>query len=165
MWELCISANASPYGFSGFGINSTLHILSARGLANLERQRNVKKCHIEEHGVAQHQKSCLFHYAQNQVHQTSKRIVFLPCCEPVLFCAFRVQNRVLFAWAKSNRKQARGRGKESNKPEESDNDNTDQETQEEDPAQVLETQKNRKRVPASHFDASPNDSGKDCCER
>ena len=42
VWELCISANASPYGFLGFVINSTLNILSARGLPHSERQRNVK---------------------------------------------------------------------------------------------------------------------------
>ena len=42
VWELRISANASPYGFSGFVINSTLNILSARGLVHSERQRNVK---------------------------------------------------------------------------------------------------------------------------
>ena len=42
MWELRISANASPYGFLGFVINSTLNILSARGLAHSERQKNVK---------------------------------------------------------------------------------------------------------------------------
>ena len=40
--ELRISANASPYGCLGFVINSTLNILSARGLAHSERQRNVK---------------------------------------------------------------------------------------------------------------------------
>ena len=42
VWGLRISANASPYGFLGFSINSTLNILSARGLAHSERQRNVK---------------------------------------------------------------------------------------------------------------------------
>ena len=42
MWELRLSANASPYGFLGFVIDSTLNILSARGLANSECQRNVK---------------------------------------------------------------------------------------------------------------------------
>ena len=42
VWELRISANASPYGFLGFVINSTLNILSARGVAHSERQRNVK---------------------------------------------------------------------------------------------------------------------------
>ena len=42
MWELRISANASPYGFLGFVINPPLNILSAPGLAHSERQRNVK---------------------------------------------------------------------------------------------------------------------------
>ena len=42
-----------------------------------------------------------FHYAQKYVHQTSKKISFLPCFEQVLFCAFEVQNRVQFAWAKN----------------------------------------------------------------
>ena len=36
----------------------------------------------------------------NHVHQIFKKIVFLPCCELVLFCAFGAQNRVQFAWAK-----------------------------------------------------------------
>ena len=66
----------------------------------LRTPEKCKKRHIEEHGVAQHKKSNLFHYTQNRVHQTSKKIVFLPCCEPVLFCAFGAQNRVQFAWAK-----------------------------------------------------------------
>ena len=34
--------------------------------------------------------------------KTSKKILFLPCCEPVLFCVFDAQNRVHFAWAKGN---------------------------------------------------------------
>ena len=42
VWELHNSANPSPYGVLGFVINSTLIILSARGLAHSERQRNVK---------------------------------------------------------------------------------------------------------------------------
>ena len=29
-----------------------------------------------------------------------KKMIFLPCCEPVLFCVFDAQNRVQFAWAK-----------------------------------------------------------------
>ena len=29
-----------------------------------------------------------------------KKIVFLQCCEPILFCAFDVRNKVQFAWAK-----------------------------------------------------------------
>ena len=42
MWDLCICANASPYGFLGFLINSPLSILSARGLSRSEGQRNIK---------------------------------------------------------------------------------------------------------------------------
>ena len=42
VWELRISANASPYAFLVFVINCTLNILDARGLAHSERQRNVK---------------------------------------------------------------------------------------------------------------------------
>ena len=61
----------------------------------------------------------------------------------------------------SSKKPAKGKEKESDKPGESDDDDTDEETEEEDPAQVLETQQKRKRAPAAHFDASPDDSGKD----
>ena len=50
---------------------------------------------------------------------------------------------------------------ESDKPGESDDDDADEETEEEDPDQVLETQVKRQRAPAAHFDASPDDSGKD----
>ena len=42
VWEVCICANASPYGFLGFLINSILNILSARGLVHSEGQRNIK---------------------------------------------------------------------------------------------------------------------------
>ena len=54
VWELCISANASPYGFLGFLINSTLNILSVRGLAHSEGQRkiqNVTLRNIELHST------------------------------------------------------------------------------------------------------------------
>ena len=61
----------------------------------------------------------------------------------------------------SSKKQAKGKGKESDKPEESDNEDADEATEEQDPAQILETEQKRKRAPASHFDASPDDSGKD----
>ena len=61
----------------------------------------------------------------------------------------------------SSKKHAKGKEKESNKPGESDDDNADEESEDEDPAQVLETQQKRKRAPASHFDGSPDDSGKD----
>ena len=54
VWELRISANASPYGFLGFLKNTTLNILSARGLAHSERHRNVKNVtfrNTELHGT------------------------------------------------------------------------------------------------------------------
>ena len=60
MWELRISANASPYGFLGFVINTTLKILSARGLAQSERQRNVKNVTLRN----------------TQLHNTKKAIYF-----------------------------------------------------------------------------------------
>ena len=61
----------------------------------------------------------------------------------------------------SSKKQAKGKEKESKKPGESDDDDAEKETEEGDLAQVLETQQKRKRAPATHFDASPDDSGKD----
>ena len=100
VWELRISANASPYGCLGCLINSTLTILSARGLAHSKHQRNVKNVTFRHTELHDTKKSNLFHYAQNHIHQTSKKIVFLPCCEPVLFCPFGAQNGVQFAWAK-----------------------------------------------------------------
>ena len=60
-----------------------------------------------------------------------------------------------------SKKQAKGKKKESDKPEESDNDDADGETEAQDPAQILETQQKRMRAPGSHFNASPDDSGKD----
>ena len=45
-------------------------------------------------------KAIYFTTPKKHVHQTSKKIVFLHCCEPVLLCAFNAQNRVQFAWAK-----------------------------------------------------------------
>ena len=61
----------------------------------------------------------------------------------------------------SSKKPPKGKDRESNKPGESDNDDADEETVEEDLVQVLETQLKPKRATAAHFDASPNDSGKD----
>ena len=60
-----------------------------------------------------------------------------------------------------SKKTAKGQEKESDKPGESDEYDADEETEEEDPEQVLETPVKRKRAPAAHFDASPDDSGKD----
>ena len=64
----------------------------------------------------------------------------------------------------STKKPAKGK-KKSDKPRESDDDDANRETEEEDPEQVLETQVKRKRGPAAHFDASPDDSGKDQPEK
>ena len=61
----------------------------------------------------------------------------------------------------SSKKPAKGKEKESDKPGESDDDDADEETEEDYPEQVLETQVKRKRAPAAHFDASPEDLGKD----
>ena len=61
----------------------------------------------------------------------------------------------------SSKKQAEGKGKKSDKPEESDDDDGDVEEEAEDLEQIMETQQKRKRAPASHFEASPDDSGKD----
>ena len=60
MWELLISSNASPYGFLGVVINSTLNILSARALVHPERQKNVKK----------------FTLRNTELHNTKKGIYF-----------------------------------------------------------------------------------------
>ena len=49
---------------------------------------------------------------------------------------------------------------DSDKTEEFDDDDGDEE-EEDDLEQVLETQQKQKWAPASHFDASPDDSGKD----
>ena len=60
----------------------------------------------------------------------------------------------------SGRKQAKGKGKELDKPVESDDDDANEEEEEQDMEQVLKTQQKRKRAPAAHFDASP-ESGKE----
>ena len=100
MLELRISANASPYGCLGFVINSTLNILSARGLAHSERQRNVKNVTLRNTELHNTKKAIYFTTSKITFIKHPKKIVFLPCCEPVLFCAFGAQNRVQFAWAK-----------------------------------------------------------------
>ena len=61
----------------------------------------------------------------------------------------------------SSKKQAKEKGTEPDRAEETDDEDGDEEEEDEDLEQVLETQQNRKRAPASHFDASPDDSGKD----
>ena len=45
-------------------------------------------------------KAIYFTTPKKHLHQTSKKIVFLHCCEPVLLCAFNAENRLQFAWAK-----------------------------------------------------------------
>ena len=57
----------------------------------------------------------------------------------------------------NSKKQAKEKGKESDKTEEADDEDGDEEEEDE---QVLETQPKRKRAPTSHFDASPDDSGR-----
>ena len=68
MWELRISANASPYGFLGFVINSTLNILSERGLAHSERQRNVKNVTL---------RNTELHNTKKAIHFTTSKITFI----------------------------------------------------------------------------------------
>ena len=53
-------ASLSLYGFLGFVINSTLNILSARGLAHSESQRNVKTVTL----------------SNTELHNTTKAIYF-----------------------------------------------------------------------------------------
>ena len=98
--ELRISANASPYGCLGFVIKSTLNILSARGLAHSEHLRNVKNVALRNADLDNTKKAIYFPTSKITFIKHKKRIVFLPCCEPVFFCAFGAQNRVQFAWAK-----------------------------------------------------------------
>ena len=58
------------------------------------------------------------------------------------------------------KKHAKEIGNESDKAEETDHVEGYEEEEEEDLDHVLETQQKRKRVPASHFDASPDDADK-----
>ena len=99
--ELRISANASPYGCLGFVINSTLNILSARGLARSERQRNVKNVALRNAELHNTKKTIYFPTFKITFIKHPKKIVFLSCCEPVFFCSFGAQIRVQFAWAKA----------------------------------------------------------------
>ena len=61
----------------------------------------------------------------------------------------------------SSKKQAKEKGKESSKAEETDNQDDDEDEYNKDLNQVVDTQPKRKRAPASHFDANPDDAGKD----
>ena len=66
--ELRISANASPYGFLGFVVNSILNILSARGLAHSERQRNVKNVTL---------RNTELHNTKKAIYFTTPKIAFI----------------------------------------------------------------------------------------
>ena len=65
---LRISANASPYGFLGFVVNSTLNILSARGLAHSERRRNVKNVTL---------RNTELHNTKKAIYFTTSKITFI----------------------------------------------------------------------------------------
>ena len=77
VWELRISANASPYGFLGFVINSTLNILSARGLAHSERQRNVKNVTL---------RNAELHNTKKAIYFTTPKITFIKHPKKYFFC-------------------------------------------------------------------------------
>ena len=61
----------------------------------------------------------------------------------------------------SSRRQAKEKGKESDKAKETDDEDGGEEEEEEDLDEVLETQQKQKRAPTSHYDASPDDAAKD----
>ena len=61
----------------------------------------------------------------------------------------------------SSKKQAKEKGKELDKAEDTDDEDGDEEKEAEDLDQVLGTQQKQRRAPASNFDASPDDAGKD----
>ena len=77
-----------------------LNILSARGLAHSERQRNVKNITLRNTELHNTKEAIYFTTLKITFIKHPKEIVFLPCCEPVSFCAFGAPNRVQFAWAK-----------------------------------------------------------------
>ena len=68
VWELRISANASPYGFLGFVENSTLNILSGRGLAHSERQRNVNNVTL---------RNTELHNTKKAIYSSTPKITFI----------------------------------------------------------------------------------------
>ena len=74
---LRISANASPYGCMGFVINSTLNILSARGLAHSERQRNVKNVTL---------RSAELHNTERAIYFPTSKITFIKHPKKQFFC-------------------------------------------------------------------------------
>ena len=68
VWELRISANASPYGFLRFVTNSAFDMLSARGLAHSERQRNVKNVTL---------RNTELHNTKKAIYFTTSKITFI----------------------------------------------------------------------------------------
>ena len=86
MWELRISANASPFGFLGFVINSTLNILSARGLAHSERQRNVENVTLRNTELRS---------TKEAIYCTTSKITFIKHPKKQFFCP--VENRAFSA--------------------------------------------------------------------
>ena len=68
VWELRISANPSPYGLLRFVINSAFAILSARGLAHSERQRNVKNVTL---------RNTELHNTKKAIYFTTSKITFM----------------------------------------------------------------------------------------
>ena len=86
VWGLCISANASPYVFLGFLINSTLNILSARGLAHSEGQRNITNVTLRNTELRNTKKAIYF---------TTPKITFIKHPKKYFFCP--VANRYFSA--------------------------------------------------------------------
>ena len=68
VWELRISAKASPYGLLRFVINSAFAILSARGLAHSERRRNVKNVTL---------RNTELHNTKKAIYFTTSKITFM----------------------------------------------------------------------------------------
>ena len=75
--ELRISANDSPYGCLGFVIKSTLNILSARGLAHSERQRNVKNVAL---------RNAELHNTKKAIYFPTSKITFIKHPKKKFFC-------------------------------------------------------------------------------
>ena len=73
--ELRISANASSYGFLCFLVNFTFSILSARGLAHSERQRNVRNVTLRNTEL--HNTKNLFNYNLTSIYFTTSKIAFI----------------------------------------------------------------------------------------
>ena len=82
VWGLCICANASPYVFLGLLINSTLNILSARGLAHSEGQRSIENVILRNTELRNTKKAIYF---------TTPKITFIKHPKKKFLC--RVANR------------------------------------------------------------------------